>query len=44
MPPVGLSLVAQVTAHMMLIVLPAIFKISYLVRLTALKQLGLPVN
>lgn len=40
----GLSLVAQVMAHMMLIVMPAIFKISYLIRLTALKQLGLPVN
>lgn len=40
----GLGMLAQVVAHLMLIVLPGVFKVSYLVRLTALKQLGLPVN
>jgi len=40
----GLSLGAQVAAHVSLIVLPAILKISYVARLTALKQLGRPVH
>lgn len=40
----ALSLGVQVAAHIALIVLPAILKISYLARLTALKQLGRPVG
>lgn len=40
----NLSLGTQVGAHMSLVVLPAIIKIGYVARLTALKQLGRPVN
>lgn len=40
----GLSLGAQVAAHVSLIVLPAMLKISYVARLTALRQLGRPIH
>lgn len=40
----NLSLGSQIGAHMSLIVLPGVIKVGYVVRLTALKQLGRPVN
>lgn len=41
---VTLSISVQVMLHILLIIFPAIFKISYVARLNALKQLGRPVN
>jgi hypothetical protein len=41
---VTLSIPVQVMLHILLIIFPAIFKISYVARLNALKQLGRPVN
>ena len=41
---VTLSIPVQVMFHILLIIFPAIFKISYVARLNALKQLGRPVN
>lgn len=41
---VTLSIPVQVILHILLIIFPAIFKISYVARLNALKQLGKPVN
>lgn len=40
----SLSIPVQVALHIFLIILPAFFKIGYVVRLNALKQLGRPVN
>lgn len=39
-----LAISTQVILHIGLIIFPALFKISYVIRLTALKQLGRPVN
>lgn len=39
-----LAIQTQVLLHVGLIIFPALFKISYILRLTALKQLGRPVN
>jgi hypothetical protein len=39
-----LTIQTQVFLHVGLIVLPAFFKISYIIRLNALKQLGRPVD
>jgi hypothetical protein len=41
---VTLSIPVQVMLHILLIIFPEIFKISYVARLNALKQLGRPVN
>ncbi|ARU26138.1 hypothetical protein CBR65_01090 [Cellvibrio sp. PSBB006] len=41
---VTLSIPVQVILHILLIIFPAIFKISYVARLNALKQLGRPIN
>ena len=41
---VTLSIPVQVMLHILLIIFPAMFKISYVARLNALKQLGRPVN
>lgn len=40
----NLSIPMQIGLHIFLIILPAFFKIGYVVRLNALKQLGRPVN
>lgn len=40
----NLSIPALIFLHILFVVLAAIFKISYVARLTALKQLGRPVN
>jgi hypothetical protein len=39
-----LAILTQVLLHVGLIIFPALFKISYIIRLTALKQLGRPVD
>ena len=39
-----LSLGTQIFAHITLILIPAIIKIAYIVRLIALNNMGLPVN
>lgn len=39
-----LSIPIQAFLHVGLIILPALFKISYIIRLNALKQLGRPVD
>ncbi len=39
-----LAISTQVILHVGLIIFPALFKVSYIIRLTALKQLGRPVN
>lgn len=39
-----LGIRTQVLLHVGLIILPAVFKISYILRLNALKQLGRAVN
>lgn len=41
---VQLSIAALIALHIALIIFPGIFKLGYVVRLTALKQLGRPVN
>lgn len=38
------SLLQQVSAHIVLIVSPAVLKLGYVARLTALHRLGLAVN
>ncbi len=40
----SLGLGTQVASHIALIVFPAFFKLSYVLRLSALKQLGRPVD
>ena len=42
--PDFLSLPASIAGHIALIVFPAIFKLGYVLRLAALKQMGQPVN
>lgn len=39
-----LTIPAQAVLHVGLIIFPTFFKISYIIRLNALKQLGQPVN
>lgn len=39
-----LAIPTQVMLHVGMIIFPALFKISYIIRLTALKQLGRPVD
>ena len=39
-----LTIPTQVMLHVGMIIFPALFKISYVIRLTALKQLGRPVD
>lgn len=40
----GLSIPLLIFLHILFVLLAAIFKISYVARLTALKQLGRPVH
>lgn len=39
-----LSILTQAVLHVGLIIFPTFFKVSYIIRLIALKQLGKPVN
>jgi len=41
---VQLSIAALIALHIALIIFPGIFKLGYVLRLTALKQMGRPVN
>ena len=40
----GLGIPVLIFLHIIFVVLAAVFKVSYVVRLTALKQLGRPVD
>lgn len=40
----GLSLGAQISAHVALVLIATVLKLSYIARLVALKQLGRPLH